>query len=115
LPPGPGDTFVATRPDGAYQTSLARVWADVGASLASDLADDPADALLPYAVTRGQVEALAARVPHRRVVSVLADHGCVGAAGPIVALDRWGSGAGRLASAAVGGGVSWATLVWEGR
>ncbi|MCB9684417.1 MAG: hypothetical protein H6738_05580 [Alphaproteobacteria bacterium] len=115
LPPRPGERLVASRPDATYQQGLRAVWADARAALLDGLAGRAADALLPYAVTRQQVLELADGVPTRRVVDVLPEWGCVGAASPLVALDRWRrtGGSGLVASAAVGGGVSWAALTWE--
>lgn len=115
LPPRPGERLVASRPDATYQRGLQEVWAGTRQALLDGLAGRVADALLPYAVTRQQVLALADPLPVRRVVDVLPDRGCVGAASPIVALDRWrrSGGRGLAAAAAVGGGVSWAALTWE--
>lgn len=107
LPPRPGATFRARRPDAAYQAALAAVWDDVADRLAGEV-----DVLLPYAVTAGQVARLAERVG-APAVSVLADHGCVGCASPLAALAAWDGTGRRLGLAAVGGGISWASALWE--
>jgi 3-oxoacyl-[acyl-carrier-protein] synthase-3 len=112
LPPEPGATMRAQRPDAAYLAALAEAWERANADLAAASAPG-LDLLLPYAVTPEQVATAAARVPACRVFSTLETDGCTGAASPLLALHRSGPPVGRIGAVAVGGGISWSTLLWE--
>ncbi len=112
MPPRPGASFRATRPDATWTAVLDAAWVHATSTLAAD-AGGPVDVLLPYAVSRAQLDRVRAAVPARHTVHALDHHGCVGAASPIVALHLARSHDQRLGAVAVGGGLSWATLLWE--
>lgn len=114
------------KPDAIYRECLARSWEDAGTALRAAFPKEQTDlsAVLPYAVTRGQLERSIAAFGVRgdASVSVLADHGCIGCASPLAAMvlhwqrlrsDGVDTGGKTVASLAVAGGISWTGLLWR--
>lgn len=124
LPPTAGSLaagdYLFQRPTDDYLASLEAAWLDVTLDLAEDIAGLSAKgvAALPYAVTRSQLDRFEAQsgqdVAHGRVQ--LRRHGCLGVAGPLaLAAAHLGpqEHSHALAAAAVGGGISTCTLLWQ--
>ena len=114
--------YLFQRSDKAYGAELASVWERVLGELAiqPDWASSKRRLFFPYAITSSQVTAAsrALGVSDDDTLHTLAHHGCIGVAGPMVALDAArrqprGITGTTLALAAVGGGISWATLLWQ--
>ena len=114
------------RPDSVYRSCLASCWEESGKALREAFPLEQADlsAVLPYAVTRDQVNQCVAPfgVSGEDSIALLSDHGCIGCASPLAAMVlRWQkrrSGgvtiAGEtIASLAVAGGISWTGLLWR--
>lgn len=125
LPPDPaaiaaGD-FRFTTPTADYRRSLDEAWSVAAEELRVAFPVESRDlaAFLPYAVTRDQVRSVAAPFTDEPglALAVLEAHGCLGCAGPLVSFARLiegGGAGGDVAGAlAVGGGISWAGLLWQ--
>lgn len=117
LPPRPGLAYAFQRPDARYLGDLERAW-----DLATDalLALGRPDRLVPYPVTRAQLERVAARagLPAQAAARTLAAHGCLGCAGPLVALhellrDERPAPGTTLGLCAAAGGIAWQSLLWR--
>lgn len=114
--------YVFQAPDASYSSGLTKLRASIAAELARAAAERglALDVAVPYAATepqaRAQAEALG--VPFERVASTLAEHGCLGAAAPLAAIDELRRAsrapAGTIVAAtAAGGGVAWGSLLWR--
>ncbi len=109
-------------PDAAYRAALDERWRALGADLRDAFPEAAAATrrFLPYAVSAPQVAAVAAAfgAGADATWTTLREHGCLGCAGPLVALDALrrekGAAAGdTLAFAAVAGGVAWGGFFWR--
>jgi 3-oxoacyl-[acyl-carrier-protein] synthase-3 len=114
--------YAFQRPDAVYREALAGAWSQVCHDLKQDFPAvvDSIAHFLPYAVTAPQVRraADALGVSTQQTYETLAQHGCLGCAGPLVSLDalRRNGSASRdqtVALAAVGGGISIAGMLWR--
>lgn len=117
LPPRPGLAYAFQRPDARYRGDLERAW---DAAIDALLALGRPDRLVPYPVTRAQLERVAARagLPAEAAARALAAHGCLGCAGPLVALhellqDERPAPGTTLGLCAAAGGIAWQTLLWR--
>lgn len=120
LPPVSDEPYRFQRPDAAYGRHLAATW-----SLATEVLADQVDPgvpthLVPYAVTRERTEGVAARLGCSAAtgLDVLAHHGVLGSAGPLVAVAKLRArgavaATDALAGVAVGGGIAWCSLLWR--
>lgn len=116
--------FRFQRPDAEYRDGLAATWAHVSEGLlqALEQRDLCADALLPYAVSRPQLDALGSAwgLEPDAARAQLSEHGCLGSAGALALVAKYVRTRGQnapaqvLTSLAVGGGVSWCRLAWLG-
>ena len=112
------------RPDDRYKRGLEKVWESAAQHVLADLAEakQQAASLLPYGVSRPQLEALASSVqlPVDAALSLLRERGCLGSAGALalvaqhIAHSAPAEQAQVIASLAVGGGISWCSLAWLG-
>lgn len=122
LPPEVGPSYTFQRPDAPYAEGLAREWRATCRRL-REAFPAPCEAVgsfVPYAVTRGQVEAAAGAfgAGDGRTVDELEERGCTGSAGPLAALhaarSRGRATAGEtLALVSVAGGVAWVGMLWR--
>jgi len=109
--------YVLQSPDKEYGHGLAELRTRIATDLGRDAAECglAIDVALPYAVTlpQARAQADAMGVPLERIASGLSEHGCLGAAAPLVAMSEAAGGV--VGACAAGGGVAWATLLWVGR
>jgi 3-oxoacyl-[acyl-carrier-protein] synthase-3 len=125
LPPVAGaladGAYAFQRPDGVYLDELASVWDHACRALVALTPDVPGGlaGFLPYPVTRAQLARAAACVgaPVDDALAHLERRGSVGCAGALaVFAERVEAGVdpgGLWALCAVGGGISWCSLVWR--
>ncbi|MCB9913920.1 MAG: hypothetical protein H6828_02080 [Planctomycetes bacterium] len=119
LPPRAGERYLFQAADASYLEALAETWQRALAAL-RELGGAQATHLVPYAVTRGQLERVRAALGREVAtpLAYLAEFGCTGAASPLhqVHLLR-AAGAlapgDELALVAVGGGIHWQALTWR--
>lgn len=106
--------YAFQRPDAAYLGSIARVWDHASDQLGAML--PPGARLAPYPVTRAIGLRAASRLglPPSHLFAPLADYGCVGTAGVLVAWHAAREADPELpvGAIAVGGGVGWGALAW---
>ncbi|MGQ0552599.1 MAG: 3-oxoacyl-[acyl-carrier-protein] synthase III C-terminal domain-containing protein [Planctomycetota bacterium] len=127
LPPHPerrsARAFRMELPDADYLASLRAARHELLTSLRADHVAEvaAATAFLPGAVTLGHVaeDGASLGLPAELAHTMLATHGCLGTAAPLVALDSLAAqpSARReqtLVLSAVGGGISGAALLWRG-
>lgn len=129
LPPAAASSLEDYRfqkPDGMYRECLARSWAEAGAALRAAFPGEQASLsdVLPYAVTREQVQQCVAPfgASGEASLDVLTEHGCIGCASPLAAMvlhwqkrrrDGIDTAGETIASLAVAGGIAWAGLLWR--
>lgn len=119
LPPREKDVYCFQKPDSAYQGALRRTW-DETAECLRELAGSPPEHLLPYGVTREQIERVAGIVGTSAGIAleVLAEHGCTGCASPLIAVHELRASGSlkrgdRLGLCAVAGGIAWQAMLWR--
>lgn len=126
LPPRVEDVlsgaFRMQRPDRQYTTGLRSVWTELIRALRANFPAEceQAEFFLPYAVSQAQLDLVAEQlfVPHTRLFHCLKEYGALGCASPLVGLHQLlsshpASAARTLILLSVGGGASYAALIWR--
>jgi len=117
------EEYLFQSPDKEYLHCLADAWIKAGESLRNSFPEQCKSlaAVLPYAVTKDQVNAVATSFdsPSDISQSLLLNHGCIGCASPMAALVHYIEQAGSsgrhkvVGSLAVAGGISCAGMLWR--